>query len=276
MPQTVTDFHTHTYRCQHAIGEVWEYAQVAHDLGFQVLGASDHTPLPNQKWPTMRMSMAELDGYEEAITKARILYPDLVILKGMECEFAEEFCGFYRDELLGARGFDYLIGGMHFFPFKGDWIGVHSYIDTSQKLSAYTEFMIQAMDSGLFAFIAHPDLFGHSYEPWDKNTIACSRAILAAAADLKIPLEINAYGFAKPMLETASGPRYRYPLYPFWELATEYDITVIINSDAHAPTDLTATTDQAYEILRKYQLKPADLSYLVKEENHPARKRTGS
>ena len=117
------------------------------------------------------------------------------------------------------------------------------------------------MASGLFTFVAHPDLFGHSYLPWDENTIACSHAILQAASALSIPLEINGNGFRQPMINVEDKQRCVYPLEPFWELATGYDILVIINSDAHAPEDILANTSDAYALAEKYRLKVGALSF---------------
>jgi histidinol phosphatase-like PHP family hydrolase len=53
--------------------------------------------------------MPELDDYEEAIEFARKECSELAILKGMECEYVEEFHSYLQDDLLGERGFNYLI-----------------------------------------------------------------------------------------------------------------------------------------------------------------------
>ena len=79
----------------------------------------------------------------------------------------------------------------------GDWIGSYGGADSLKSLKAYSNYFIQSMESGLFAFMAHPDLFGNSYLTWDENTIAASHDILTAAAQLKMPLEINGYGLRK-------------------------------------------------------------------------------
>ena len=259
------DYHSHTFRCKHASGEVIDYATVAAKQGLQVLGVSDHTPSPDGRWNTLRMSIAELDSYDAAIESARKAYPELTILKGMECEYIEEFLDFYQEELLEKRKFDYLIAGSHFFLCRGKWTGTHSYIKSREELEAYANNVIASMASGLFAFIAHPDLFGNSYELWDEHTLYCSKLILEAAVKYKIPLEVNAYGFRKRPKETAQGTRPPYPLTPFWELAAEYDgLSVIANSDAHQPEEIGCTAE-ALALINKYKLKLADLSYLERK-----------
>jgi len=258
------NYHTHTYRCKHAQGDVNDYAKVAIDNKVAVLGFSDHTPLPDNRWTDVRMELQELGGYISAIESTQIDFPQLTILKGMECEFADEYAGFYKDELLGRLKFDYIIAGAHYYPLNGDWVSSYNGSMEKYQLKAYAEYVVRAINSGLFAFIAHPDLFGSAYEQWDRNAASCSRYILEAAQDMKVPLEINGYGLRKPKRTTPEGMRSMYPWMQFWELAAEYDIRVVMNSDAHKPSDVTANIDEACSIARRYGLKAADLSYLEK------------
>mgnify|MGYP001310676999 FL=1 len=263
-----TDYHIHTFRCKHATGDVPDYVEAAIKKNVSVLGFSDHTPLPDGKWPHFRMGLSELESYVNAIEDAQKKYESapeqkLTILKGMECEYADEYRGYYQEELLGKWGLDYLIAAGHFFPCDGSWISAHSCIKGKKELFAYTDHLIAAMSSGLFSFVAHPDLFGHSYLSWDENAIACSHAILQAASDLRIPLEINGNGFRQPMINAEDKLRYVYPLEPFWELAAGYEVLVIINSDAHTPEDVLANTSDAFSLAEKYRLKLADLSSLA-------------
>ena len=160
------------------------------------------------------MNLSELDGYVRAIEAARSTYPQLRILKGMECEYIPEFTAFYQEELLEKWNFDYLIAGNHFVPYNGGWVGVHSYLKSKEELMAYADHMVEAIASGLFAFIAHPDLFGNSYELWDEHAIECSKRILEAAAAYNVPLEVNAYGLRKSKIKQKpeSAP---YPSLPF-------------------------------------------------------------
>ncbi|HBL35483.1 MAG TPA: histidinol phosphatase [Firmicutes bacterium] len=260
------DYHTHTFRCQHAQGDVMDYAAVAAQKGLHVLGVTDHTPLPqpfpNSRWMMIRMGLSELDSYDQAIENARLAYPELNILKGMECEYSAELLPFYREELLAKRKFDYLILGNHFFPSGRKWIGAHSHIKGRKDLIAFAKHTVAAMATGVFAFIAHPDLFGNSYELWDEHTIECTKLILDAAVAYHVPLEINAYGLRKEPQITKAGPRPPYPLAPFWELAATYPgVRVVVNSDAHQPADVGEIT-AVEEIRQKYGLQLADLSYL--------------
>lgn len=256
------NYHTHTFRCQHAEGDVVDYAKMAVEKGLKVLGITDHTALPDNRWLGMRMDIAELDDYIQAIERAQIEYPELTILKGMECEWTPEYHNFYEDVLLGELDFDYLILGCHFFPYNGSYIGSHGDITDAKRLLAYTEFLIKSMETGLFSFVAHPDLFGLPYLSWDENTEAASHDILMAAQELKLPLEINGYGLMKRRVETPQGQRTAYPWLPFWEIGREYDLDVIVNSDAHFPDFVDLGLQEGLQIVEKLGLNLANLDYL--------------
>ncbi len=257
-----TNYHTHTFRCKHAEGTASDYALAAREHGLKVLGISDHTPLPDGRWPEIRMEMSELSAYVGEIEQAREDVPDLMILKAMECEYEYEYHRFYRDELLGRLGFDYLIGGSHWFTKRGRQHSVYQGVLNASDLHDYADQIIASMESGLFAFIAHPDLFANSCDRWNQETEKCSRAILEAAQSLGVPLEINGCGLRKRKVSTSEGVRAPYPWRPFWETAASYDITVVINSDAHRPEDIISRMDEGMAIANDYGLKIADLSHL--------------
>ena len=42
----IANYHTHTYRCGHAVGEDRQYVETAIERGLKVLGFSDHVPMP--------------------------------------------------------------------------------------------------------------------------------------------------------------------------------------------------------------------------------------
>jgi len=73
-------------------------------------------------------------------------------------------------------------------------------------------------------------------------------------------LEINAGGLRRPLIVTPEGRRAGFPLTPFWEMAAEYGIRVIINSDAHRPSDIAGKTDEAYLLAKNCGLAFAELN----------------
>lgn len=249
----MNNYHTHTWRCKHASGTVSDYAREAEKAGINILGISDHTPLPDNRWLRVRMEMNELDPYLSEIDTAAEEFPGLRILKGLECDWAEEYRNFYQEELLDKRNLDYIIGAVHWFPYHGEWLYTGE-IETAGHLAAFADHIIKAMDSGLFSFIAHPDSYGIGYKEWDENSESCAKDIISAAADLNVILEINGYGLRKPEISFSEGERRQYPLLPFWEFAGKEGITAICNSDAHEPGDVAASISEAEKIAERFSV----------------------
>jgi histidinol-phosphatase (PHP family) len=256
------NYHTHTFRCKHAAGEVRDYAAAALEHNISVLGISDHTPLPDNRWLSVRMHRDELDGYLTAIATARNEFPGLAILAGLECDYFPEYHDYYKEELLGRYGLDYLIAGTHFFTVDGSFRGAHSGIMGRSELKAYTAATVKTIESGLFTFISHPDMFGMFYLQWDKEAEAAAREILGAAADNHIALELNTFGLRKNPVLSGGVERAVYPLPQFWELAAGYDIRVVVNSDAHSPAEVAEGIEPCLRQAAGWGLTAADFSYL--------------
>jgi len=235
-----------------------DYALQAKKEKSSVLGMSDHTPLPDGRWPHMRMALSELEEYIAEIEEAAEALPELKILKGVECEWAPEYISFYQEELIGKHSFDYLIGAVHWFPHHGEWLYIGD-ADTPQRLVSYARHMAKTIESGLFTFIAHPDGFGLGYNQWDENARACSLDIIASAEACALPLEINGYGLRKKKVTSPAGALRRpYPLDEFWQLASGTKIQAVCNSDAHKPSDLFSSVDQARALAEEFSVPVID------------------
>lgn len=256
------NYHTHTFRCGHATGDAIDYAEAAYAQGAMVLGISDHAALPDNRWLDVRMSFDELDDYEQSIHYAQQQLPQMKILKGMECEYVPEFHSYYEDELLGKRGFDYLIGAAHYIRLNGEWVSAFEDLNNSAALAAYAAYLTQMMETRLFAFVAHPDLLGNSNDAWNKELEACTKDILQVAQETQTPLEINGSGFRKAPKFTSQGTRAPYPWRPFWEMVAGYEIPVIINSDAHSPQEVLSSFDDALKLAEGLNLNFTDLAHL--------------
>lgn len=55
------------------------------------------------------MHFSELTDYSQSIDSSIQKYPQIIILKGMECEYISGYKNFYKEELIGRYNFDYLI-----------------------------------------------------------------------------------------------------------------------------------------------------------------------
>ena len=247
------NFHTHTWRCTHARGEAIDYARAAKRAGMTVLGMSDHTPLPDGWTQEIRMKMSELDGYLRAVHQAD-RDSGIRVIAGMECDIAPQYSSFYKDELLASGRCQYLAGAIHYY-FHGNEVLYAGSIPSLSHLGSYADTMIQGITSGIFSFIAHPDHFAAGWDRWDSHTKTCVSGIMKAAKKADVPLEINGNGFRKSPVNFGKGPRPPYPWRPFWEMAAEYEVAVVWNSDAHRPEDVNASLDECAALAESLGLK---------------------
>ena len=159
---------------------------------------------------------------------------------------------------------DYLAGAVHELKRKEELMNCFSNRHFGVKeLRIYTDLYVKMMESGLFRFCAHPDLFGRPIEigedptGWDKNAESAAREILEAAAATESVLEINVSGAWKTA--TRGYPLVIYPRWQFWEMAADYSVPVMVNTDAHSLERLDAYVEYGLDLVKKYGLKRVEL-----------------
>lgn len=243
-----TNFHTHNYRCEHARGTVDDYVQKAIENGYTELGISDHAPVPKY-YTKNRMKMEDFEGYLKEIEDAKQKNKDKIkIYKSVEIEYFPEFSSYYRE--LQTK-LDYLVLGLHAYRYKDEeeHFSTSWNINNEKDVEAYGKYMVEAIESGFFDYIAHPDLYMSNYREWNQVTERVAHYICRAAKIADIPLEVNANGIRKTLAEHPDWDRYQYPYREFWEIAKQYDVKVIIGSDAH---DFETMEDVAMSLARLF------------------------
>ncbi len=253
----IANYHTHTPRCQHAEGTEEAYIQNALERGLKILGFSDHTPYwyPDGFCSRIRMRPEELADYTDTLRSLQSKYASrLEIQIGLEAEY---FPALFDDLLLQLRdqGIAYLLLGQHWTedertsPYNG------RPTEDEALLRQYCDRGIQAMETGLFTYFAHPDVFRFVGSPaiYDRHMLRLCRA----ARDTDTPLEINLLGLQ-------AGRHYPNPR--FWGLAAEAGCQVILGSDAHRPQDVTvpAAEAKALQLLEAVGLRPMETVTLKK------------
>ena len=250
-------YHTHTYRCGHAVGKEEEYVLSAIKHGIKVLGFSDHVFIPGLEQEGIRGHYSELDDYIDTVNELKEKYKDQIeIHLGFECEYSEKLDDYYH-YLLEEKGVEYLIQGQHLFFLEDgtvDWLFSHK-VDRDAILKRYVDELIKGMISGLFSYIAHPDLFIKLYEEITPYVEEQMRRICAAAAKYHVPLEINLGGIR---FERYKYDKLTYANERFFQIASEYDVEVIVGVDAHNPNDFDCDIsdyDFAEMLINAYHLK---------------------
>lgn len=227
------NYHTHTYRCNHAIGSEEDYVKTAIQAGIKELGMSDHCPWPIRKLENMRMEMHELPEYLQTLKKLREKYRDQISIKiGLECEYFEadiNILEMYKNH----PDIDYLLFGNHFhLSERRNWYYGNCVRD-ERTLRLYVEDSIAGIKSGLYQIFAHPDLCFREYGEFDEAARKASYEICVAAKEHNVYLEYNLSGIRMYQHQIPL-----YPRYEFWQIAAEVGNRVMIGVDAHKPSDL--------------------------------------
>lgn len=230
----IASYHTHTSRCGHA-GDYAdeEFVEAAIAAGFKVIGISDHTPWPYKSdyRSRMRMDITELEGYIESVLSMRERYADKIEVKlGLEAEYFPVYMEWLAD--LRPR-LDYLILGNHFDTSDEQGGIYYGSATTAEHLETYTDSAIAAMETGLYAFFAHPDVVFSKFQEFDQYCEEAAHAICEAAARTNVPLEYNLSGFEKR--DNGEFQGLGYPVPPFWQIASLHPVKATIDLDVHHP-----------------------------------------
>lgn len=243
----LTDYHTHTPLCRHAEGDPIDYARHAQSIGLAEFGLADHNPMPTplDEW---RMALDELPRYLELVQAAREGVPDLPIRVGLECDYLEGQEA-WTDETAQLADWDYLIGSVHYIH-DGIAVDDPEYLSrwgnrmtVEEMWGTYWRLYEKMIRARQHDFFAHPDLakrfclrpagdLRRYYEP-----------VIQALVDTGAALEVNTAGLRKDVREI-------YPAREMLELAFSAKVPILINSDAHVPTDVGADFGQALALVR--------------------------
>lgn len=256
----LSSFHNHTKLCNHAEGMPRDYLLGAKDfLGSEHIcsgfGFSDHCPYPkdnSDNWPEVRMKPEEASDYVKEVREVSFLV-DFPVYAGFECEWDPVYQSWYKDFLLAELNTDYLVLGQHWVVDGSQRLYIPEVVDNKRLLHKWTDSILQALDTGLFAFFAHPDVCMARGEVMNDDLKACYKAMLEFCESKKIPVEVNGYGIIKTPVKDKNGDtRMPYPYKPFWEMVKDYDVPVICNSDSHKPdralSGAKKATDYALEM----------------------------
>ena len=232
----IANYHTHTPRCNHAQGSEQEYVDAALSAGLKILGFSDHTPyfFPGDYYSTFRMHPEELPGYVSTVKGLQARYAGrLEIHTGVEAEYYPKYFDRMVD-FLRENQIEYMILGQHFVGNEPE--GIYSGRETADKavLETYVRQIITAMETGLFTYVAHPDILNYTgsaaiYNEW-------MGVLVEEAANCGVPLEFNFLGFREGR---------NYPNQSFLELVAGKGLPMVLGCDAHRPEALNVPKVEA-------------------------------
>ena len=186
----LTNYHTHTTRCWHAVGTDREYIEAAIRGGFKVLGFADHAPyaFPNGFLSLIRMFPDTIDEYFTSLLALKEEYKDQIEIKiGFETEYYPDL---FEDFLkrLAPYPCDYLLLGQHSIFNEYDHNDTPPR-GTMEYVNRYVDQVCEAMRTGYFTYLAHPDLaYCEGYPPEYYRTM---EKLIECAIETDTPLEVR-------------------------------------------------------------------------------------
>lgn len=256
----LANYHTHTPRCNHATGSEREYIEKAIQEGVKVLGFSDHSPclFDGDYYSHFRMRPELFEGYVNTIRSLAEEYAgQITLLVGVELEYYPRY--FARTTRFLADGdCDYLILGQHFVGNEEKGSQKNS---DKEVLDRYVAQVIEGIESGMYTYIAHPDMCGYMDDRSYREK--CYLKLCEAAKRLNVPLEFNLLGLSENRW---------YPTEDFFKVAASVGNEIVLGCDAHSPNRIADSRElkAANAFLARCGITPTELSpenVLAKKKN---------
>lgn len=257
----IANYHSHIYLCHHATGTVADYLVEAERTGLMEIGISDHAPvvkewIGEEAWQENavyeNMTSAQFaEIYLPALVKGKEEHPSLSILEALESEYLHGHDDYYASLL---SRLDYLVLGVHYFLLGKKVVNVDAPMN-EEELEGYLMTIEEALATGLFRILAHPDLFLYRSTPSPSFLAHAREVITRACRENGVYLEVNANGGT------------RYPREEFFQGLGSSGVHFLVNSDAHCVANLNgANVARALAFCERLGLTPDERMTSLKGE----------
>lgn len=255
----LTNYHSHCSFCD-GRAPLEEFVKEAIRQGFYSYGVSSHAPLP---FPTQwTMEWEQMEAYLDEFKNLRSKYADEIELYvGLEIDYLNE-----ENNPSVARftelPLDYRIGSVHLlYDAAGEVVDIdcspavfkervdrHFNGDVLRVIRMYFDRLFRMVELGGFDILGHADKMHYNAscyhpglldEPWYEALMKDYFSLVASRGYL---VEINTKAYDS--LGTF------YPNSRYWELMKEYQIRILVNSDAHYPERINAGRMEALRLLQ--------------------------
>jgi len=247
------DYHSHNRRCGHAIGEIEDYVKVAIEKNLKEIGISDHFPLGaivddpqfNEIIKRASMEVEEFPNYIKEIKSIREKYRDKIkVLISTEVNFATSGRPLTRQKKVlepFMDDYDYLLGAIHDIKWHDSPLIIMDPREGSEALKIYgfekinLEYinkLMKLVDTNFFDVIAHFDnnrvLFRPDNPHYTESTWQKLLDLLDKIKNKGMAIEVNTSG-------TLKGIGSQFPSDDIIKEIIQYDIPLVLGSDAHRP-----------------------------------------
>lgn len=259
------NFHTHTDYCD-GTDTLEENIKSAVEKGMQILGFSSHSTWPNPFLDSIKKE--NFDNYCTNIDFFKMKYSDSIDIRlGFEGDYISGIC---RPDFFAYKKFnpDFLIGSVHYLNngeedpeemLAVDWsaeklmegLKVKYNDDVKKLIGHYFSTQREMLSNCNFSIIGHPDLirkFNDKIHFFDENDDFYRKELIETAKAIShagVICEINTGAIARGYLKNP------YPSIYFLSLLHDYNVPVILSSDAHHKEHIDFCFEQALMIAKK-------------------------
>ncbi len=254
------DYHVHS---NYSDGDfLWRMVEEADKAGLSGIGFADHcsvSPQSSRRIESHRNGFALDITYErrrEGIQAIRSWeHIDIEIYDAVEMDYNPAEEGLISEFLQEAQ-FDYAIGSVHHLDDENIHIESHFAPKTKSEREAlvdqYFSNQVALIESELFDIIAHIDLINRNSALRGFATEDHYHQVAEALVDSRTTPEINAGRALKEYGEF-------HPTPEFIDVLCEYDVSFVVGSDSHSPSELLDRTPAIEDHLTDLDLTPTTL-----------------
>lgn len=262
----VEDWHTHSELCRHATGTIEDYVKKAIDLNLTTIGVCDHFPyeflsnIERIPYNEYAITLGEIKHYLSLAEDLKEKFASKINVRiGFEIDFFENqepALNTHLNKIIGRL--DYILGSIHILNFndgKGAWgfddsrfkEDYQSYGPDRVYLEYYkTQHKMLTSNQFQLDLVSHFDL-PKKFNDFPKNKEVIENEILKILELVKkrdLAMEINTGGLRKDVKE-------QYPSKEIILRMYEYDIPIVLGSDAHSPNAIAWEFKKVVKMLKK-------------------------
>ena len=238
------NYHTHTNRCGNdSTAKDQDYIIQALKKGMTSFGFTEHAPSPRIEYDEIneRLSNDATPEYINSIKKLNKEFPDIKVYVGFEAGYSEAL----RLHLVNLRKqVDYMMLGQHDVIVDGEVVDP---IDNPEYPLIYAKSIVDALDSGIFDIVAHPDYFmiyrdtcrdSRTHMEFMTNAEKAADIIGRKCEELDIPLEINLDSITRVENDKFYDGEHSFTHPRFYNELLKYDVRFLYGCDAHRPKSI--------------------------------------
>lgn len=262
------DYHVHLQpdshkgRCKYDMDNLDEYLRCASAAGIDEIGITEHSNRFFEFLPTFApvLDKAEsipaisrwiregctetLDEYVRFLQEAKRTGRPVKV--SVEVDYIPGQESLIAD-ILSDYQFDYVLGSVHFInAWAVDYSAEFGWPDKSvdDVFRQYFDIVVQAVESGLFDCIAHPDLVKKLGFVPSIDLTPYYETVAKAMKKADVAYEVSTAGLFKPVGEV-------YPSPEFISVMHSYCVPFVFSSDAHSPEQVGRQFEVSLETVRQ-------------------------